>query len=59
MAVWRLVLITFVGLSMPVMAQAARTPGKLSHHVHHVVHASKSHKTAPRTAQLHHLNAAG
>jgi hypothetical protein len=58
MALWRLVVLTVLGLSLPMMAQAARLPGKVNHG-HHAVHAAKSHKSTHRTAQIHHALNAG
>jgi hypothetical protein len=42
---WRLVLLTLLGLSLPLAAQAARTPSKPHHVTHHVSHAAKAHKS--------------
>lgn len=58
MALWRLVLLTLFCLSLPLAAQAARTPAKTYHLAHHTVHAAKSHKTTHRTAQVLHLPSA-
>jgi len=56
---WRLILLTLFSLSLPLAAQAARTPAKPGHHTAHTVHALKTHKTSHRTAQLHHSRSAG